>query len=140
MTVFINTDIHMDFYECWACGIPFAMSGKFTKAAERKHKTFFCPNGCRLSFGESEADKLKKQLARETAAHDQTRADRDCRQEHLEQSERRRSALKGQVTKIKNRVGNGVCPCCNRYFKNLHRHMTSKHPDYAGDGKAKDAT
>lgn len=22
------------------------------------------------------------------------------------------------------------CPCCNRTFQNLQRHMTSKHPDY----------
>lgn len=24
----------------------------------------------------------------------------------------------------------GVCPCCNRSFTNVRRHMTSQHPDY----------
>jgi hypothetical protein len=27
-------------------------------------------------------------------------------------------------------VANGVCPCCNRTFQNLARHMAGKHPDY----------
>lgn len=135
MSVFIDTDIRMEFYECWSCAVPFAMSDSFVYSARKKHKTFFCPNGCCLRFGESDEDKLKKQLARERAEHDQTRAEEKHQRRLRETSERRRSALKGQVTKIKNRVGKGACPCCNRFFKNLHRHMASKHPDYAGDGK-----
>lgn len=43
---------------------------------------------------------------------------------------RQLSAARGQVTRIKNRVGNGVCPCCNRSFGNLHRHMQTKHPGW----------
>jgi hypothetical protein len=34
------------------------------------------------------------------------------------------------VTKLKQRVANGVCPCCHRSFVNLHRHMAGQHPDY----------
>lgn len=40
------------------------------------------------------------------------------------------SYARGQLTKLKRRVSNGVCPCCNRSFADLHRHMTEKHPDY----------
>ena len=43
---------------------------------------------------------------------------------------RRRAAAKGQLTKVKKRVGNGVCPCCTRSFTDLARHMESKHPAY----------
>lgn len=39
-------------------------------------------------------------------------------------------ATKGRLTKTKKRIANGVCPCCNRHFVNLERHMTGKHPDY----------
>lgn len=38
---------------------------------------------------------------------------------------------KGVVTRTRNRIANGVCPCCDRSFTNLQRHMASKHPDYA---------
>lgn len=27
------------------------------------------------------------------------------------------------------RIHNGVCPCCNRSFVNLQRHMKTKHPE-----------
>lgn len=37
---------------------------------------------------------------------------------------------KGLLTRMKNRVGNGVCPCCNRHFKNLQGHMKTKHPEF----------
>ena len=31
------------------------------------------------------------------------------------------------------RVGHGVCPCCNRTFGDLYRHMSTKHPGYAAE-------
>jgi len=58
--------------------------------------------------------------------HDQTRADRDHK-------EAQRRAEKAAKTRIKNRIGNGVCPCCNRTFKDLASHMKCKHPEYASD-------
>lgn len=68
---------------------------------------------------------------RERTAHDRTKASRTEARRERRDMERSRNAYKGQVTKVKNRVSKGVCPCCNRYFKNLHRHMENKHPDYA---------
>ncbi len=35
------------------------------------------------------------------------------------------------MTKVKKRAANGVCPCCNRTFSDLARHMKAKHPDFA---------
>lgn len=43
-------------------------------------------------------------------------------------------SLKSEITKrrkIEKRVANGVCPCCNRTFEDLARHMSTKHKDYA---------
>lgn len=133
MTVYINTDINMIFYQCWACGIPFALTEQFVKVLTREHKGFYCPKGCHLGFGQSEEDKLKKQLSAERAKHDQTKASRDSAREECETLERSRNAVRGHLTRVKNRVGNGVCPCCNRTFKNLARHMNSKHPGYKNE-------
>ena len=48
---------------------------------------------------------------------------------------RKAAALRGVVTRTKNRVGNGVCPCCNRTFANLMRHMHDQHPGYTAPPK-----
>lgn len=38
--------------------------------------------------------------------------------------------MKGVATRLKNRAAHGVCPCCNRTFQQLARHMSAKHPDF----------
>lgn len=94
---------------------------------------FFCAYGHRqhYSLGENEETKLRRErdrLKQQLAEKD----DEISRQRGLrEDTERRLSAQRGVVTRIKNRIGHGVCPCCNRTFENLARHMTSKHPEYA---------
>lgn len=81
--------------------------------------------------GETEEDKLRRELQRSqqrlAEKDDEIRAQRDSR----EATERQLAAQKGVVTRIKNRVGHGVCPCCTRSFNDVARHMKSKHPDYA---------
>lgn len=95
--------------------------------------TFYCGYGHPQVFakGESDLDKMRRErdrLAQRVAQRD----DEITRQREMrERAERQASAARGQVTKIKNRVGHGVCPCCNRTFENLHRHMASKHPTFA---------
>ena len=95
--------------------------------------TFYCGYGHPQVFakGETDLDKMRRErdrLAQRVAERD----DEVKRQRELrEAAERRSAAARGQVTKIKNRVGHGVCPCCNRTFENLHRHMASQHPTFA---------
>lgn len=40
------------------------------------------------------------------------------------------SFVKGAHQRTKNRVAKGVCPCCNRSFTNLAKHMAGQHPDF----------
>lgn len=111
---------------CKTCGIMYALPEKMLDRARKNPSIWWhCPNGHEWHFPvRTEQQKLKDardDLARERARHDQTRASL--------------SATKGVVTKQKaklERVAKGVCPCCNRHFKDLRRHMESKHPDYKG--------
>lgn len=107
--------------ECCNCGMMFAMPEDY-RAKKVKNKTlFYCPAGHAQSYiGETFERKLENERRRAAAA--------EGRAERLEY--RRRAAV-GQVTKIKNRISRGVCPCCNRTFQDLARHMQSKHPDYS---------
>src|SRR3990167_10385434 len=94
---------------------------------------FFCAYGHGQVYteGESEETKLRRErdrlMQRLAQKDDEIRAAVDLQRE----AERSAAAFRGQVTRVKNRVGNGVCPCCNRTFSDLARHMHSKHPDYA---------
>lgn len=123
---------------CW-CGIKHAVPRSLYKHQERQIAakrlnvmSIFCPLGHKwVQSGKSEAQKLREQLTaseqrmqREQQRHDQTKAE-------LRETENRRRAEKGAKTRIKNRVANGVCPCCKRTFQNLAQHMHQQHPKFA---------
>ncbi len=93
---------------------------------------FCCPFGHRAHYpdGPTAEDKLRQErdrLKQENAYLEESRSDIRKQRDH---SDRQARAYKGQVTKLKNRAKNGVCPCCTRHFGNLERHMKSKHPDF----------
>lgn len=117
--------------KCAECSELFGLSPETQAVFLRSSQTFYCPfgHGNVYSPKPSEAetlrrerDRLKQESARlaemvraaeNSAAHERARA----------------SAFKGQTTKLKKRIAAGVCPCCNRTFSNLARHISSQHPD-----------
>lgn len=109
---------------CGNCGIQFGLDANFKAAREADGASFYCPNGHFIGWaGHNREKQLETQLA---AARSLGRLEAERRLA----AERQRAAAKGQVTKIKNRVAKGVCPCCNRTFANLARHMDGQHPDW----------
>lgn len=122
--------------ECCRCKTPFSIPDELYHAAKRSPEIWFwCPYGHKQHYseGETEADKLRRErdrLAQQIAYKD----DRiKSLSEARDTADRRAAAARGQVTKIKNRVGHGVCPCCNRTFENLARHINSKHPTFVAE-------
>lgn len=110
---------------CCNCGVQFAMTQEFhDRKWNHRWENFYCPNGHGQHYlGKSEADRLRDRLKSEQENAQFWR--------EREASERKaHSATKGILTKTKNRVANGVCPCCNRTFANLARHMAGQHPDF----------
>ena len=91
---------------------------------------FFCCNGHQSVFAKSEVEKLKAEVERQKKLCEWANQSAKAAREREEQADRRTAAARGQLTKIKNRVGNGACPCCRRSFTNLQRHMASKHPSF----------
>jgi hypothetical protein len=108
---------------CCECGVTFAVPDTWLAKRRENGSGFYCPNGHGLAFKKSEAAKLREQLEAEQRRVIRISNERDA-------AERSASAFKGQVTKIKKRAAVGVCPCCNRSFVQLERHMKSKHPDF----------
>lgn len=118
---------------CANCGIVFAVPRDWLKGRQETGKIFFCPNGHTLCFEETEAMKLRKELAQTTRRLDETQTRLTRAREAHDHQERLTRAAKGQVTKLKNRIAGGVCPCCNRFFSELASHVRSQHPDFRDD-------
>ena len=108
---------------CWKCGIQIAAPDNFVQKCRENLSPFYCANGHRAYFQDSETTRLRAEL--ETA-----RRERDWAQKGRDKAQRSAAAYKGNVTRIKGRIANGVCPCCNRSFENLSRHMKTKHPSF----------
>jgi hypothetical protein len=115
---------------CASCALQFAVPESWDRNRRRTGDGFFCPNGHPLTYGKSEADKLKQQLKAKDAQLSSARDQYQAAMNDAMVQRRRASAARGQVTKIKNRVANGVCPCCHRHFPELQAHMATQHPDY----------
>jgi hypothetical protein len=106
------------------CGFLFMVPKPFDDRKRQTGADFWCPScGSKLHYGETENAALKRQVKFWEDSYHAERVERAAADQ-----ERRR--LKGQMTKLKKRVSNGVCPCCNRSFANLRRHMATKHPGY----------
>lgn len=111
--------------ECYSCGVLFASN--ILPRRREDGGTFYCPNGHGQSYTESEADKLRKQLTDEKLKREQ--AERDM--EWARVAERKADAARAKVEKKlrlqTRRIEAGVCPHCQRTFKQLAAHMKCKH-------------
>lgn len=124
----INYESQLQTKTCPVCFIVYAAPALLFEKKMEKGGDWYCPNGHSLIFTETEVDKLKKKLAAEQSRVEMYRREN-------QEKERSIRALKGKITKTKNRIAHGVCPCCNRSFQNVARHMKTKHPDYTGESK-----
>lgn len=92
----------------------------------------YCPLGhVWIIAGEGEADRLRRENERLTRVAEARAESVRIAVEQRDSARRRTAAAKGQLTKVKNRVANGVCPACRRHFANVQKHMDGQHPHYA---------
>lgn len=120
---------------CGECGIEWAMPRWFVAVRRENGATFYCPNGHPRVFRETEVEKLRKERDKLARRVEWAESRREAWRRESEHQERRAASYRGHLTRTKKRVANGVCPCCNRTFHDLARHMASKHPSYAADSE-----
>jgi len=110
--------------ECCNCGMPFAMTKDYQRRRLDDHESFYCPRGHGQHYsGKTEAQKLKKQL-------EQKQRMLEAESGRAALLEQQRDQLGRSYGKMRERVKNGVCPCCSRTFQNLLQHMRTKHPKF----------
>lgn len=102
------------------CDQQFGMPENWYLETKRTGATWWCPKGHpRVWLGETTEQKLEAAEARQRHLQDQ-----------LEAAEREAENQRRTIIRERSRFANGVCPCCNRSFTNVRRHMSTKHPDY----------
>jgi hypothetical protein len=112
----------LEVHTCCVCGVRFAVPERIIQNRRQHAGNFYCPNGHCIGWNKSEADKLREQLDaknRELTAEKSASLALRMKCEAVEREAKRRAK----------RIHAGVCPCCNRTFSNLARHMKTKHPD-----------
>lgn len=127
---------------CAQCKETIHLSDAQDLMLRRNQATFFCLWGHNNYFpqGQSEAeklrlerDRLKQQIAQKNDEIAEAWTAAAANAEAIGRAERRVSAAKGQITRLKNRASAGVCPCCNRTFVQLARHMAAKHKGFMAE-------
>lgn len=121
---------------CW-CGIRHAIPSELRHAQQNDpRQEAYCPVGHRYVTAKAEVTRLREEIERKDRqiASERRRGDR-----WLSEAEaQRRSAIayKGHVTRMRNRVANGVCPvrgCKRSGFDRVRSHIATQHPDWAAE-------
>jgi hypothetical protein len=132
-TITVDRKVALEVFECNGCHIMYGVPAGFLDDRRRTGDVFYCPNGCQRVYRENEADRLRTELAKQAKQLEQAETVAREYREQARSAERRLTANRGVITRMKNRAANGVCPCCNRSFEDLRRHMTTKHPDFKNE-------
>lgn len=113
------------------CGVSFALADAFIAARRDDHATWYCPNGHTRWYPEKnavETERASRERAERQAAY--ARQSAAAWRDQAEAAHRQATAYKGHATRLRRRAAAGVCPCCNRSFADLGRHMAGQHPDF----------
>jgi hypothetical protein len=117
--------------KCGVCQAWHGLEAGFHQKAKQSGAYWYCPH-CKswIGYNETEIKRLRDELAREKHRAEQRQARIESLQRETEHLEHRRRGTLGALRRTQKRVKHGVCPCCNRTFQNLARHMAGKHPHF----------
>lgn len=132
MSAVLNYSQQLVTLTCYKCGVSFAMPTYFQQQRLEDKADFYCPNGHGQAYVESAVERVRREMQAKLDAETNRTA---MWKREAEGNKRSLIATKGQLTKIKKRVNNGVCPVCKRNFVALGRHIRGQHPDFCEDAK-----
>lgn len=133
-----NKTITMETVQCCNCGVVFGIPSDLNERFQNDPEMWFhCPNGHRQHYSKSKEERLREETEKKLREAQEALWAKNYA---LEEKDATINSLQKQYKKQKKqltRVSNGVCPCCNRTFVDLQRHMESKHPEQIKKTKAK---
>ena len=133
------TAVTLTVIQCGECGGSYAICENYRNQKHTHGGYWTCPY-CKASwgYGKSALSRMEAKLASEQRTSEHLRDLKRSEEREKERQARRARAFKGHLKRTKARIAAGVCPCCNRHFQNLHKHMKGQHPGYGGVRKGGD--
>lgn len=130
-TLTLQTETEFFIESCFTCGCQFAMTRDFYDNRQRNKDSFYCPAGHAQHYtGKSDRELRREAEARERAALDQLQAAEAENRRIKREAAVERKAAATEQSRLAQRSRGGVCPCCDRSFVQLARHMKTKHPEH----------
>lgn len=118
-TINFTETVTMVCLHCADCNMLFAITADYKYRLTESHETFYCPKGHHNYFsGKNETQQLQEQLR-----------EKERQLIHAANNNLQKEQEIKKITRQLKRVKKGVCPCCNRTFGDLARHMKTKHPE-----------
>jgi len=117
------------YLSCPVCGVHFALEKRFYEWRKEgghvgeKQPNYHCPNGHVLVVRDWDIEKLRRE-------RDQLKQQMAQLNDELAAQTAQTTKARKQIVKMQKRAAAGVCPCCNRSFTNMARHMATKHPEF----------
>jgi hypothetical protein len=109
------------------CGIAFAIPSEMASSRMEDGGLFYCPNGHRVGWTETEVKKLRREVERKQKELEWAQQATIRAQAQTTLAENSRRAWKSQVTKTRKRIARGCCPECDATFPDLAKHMSAAH-------------
>lgn len=122
----LNVPVNFEEVNCGECGGIYAINARYHSQKREKGGGWTCPY-CKTSwgfFGKTPVEKAREELEAEKQRHRATLA-------RVNEAEAVAEKLRKDAARAKKRAHAGLCPCCNRTFVNLQRHMATKHAEVA---------
>lgn len=125
--------------ECFTCHVTYAIPESFYRAARKHNKakdpdnywSICCPFGHQWHYtGLNREQQLERDLQRQRDHAGWLASQRDQLRSSLTAQRGAATRARNERDRLKQRAAAGVCPCCNRTFKQLARHMKGQHPDW----------
>src|SRR3990167_6562869 len=96
----VSAIVRIEAVTCGVCGFVFGLPEDFIRLRRHDGRSFYCPNGHRVDYEETEYELLQRELERAKTSLSGARRD-------LPSERRSHSATKGVVTKLQKRAGAG---------------------------------
>ena len=119
-----SVGVVFDEITCCKCHCMFAVTREHREKLIRTHEGFYCPQGhIQYYLGKSTEDKLRDEVAQAVKDKEYWRERTNEWRARSERQERKTTAMRGVVTKIKKSIVRGNCPRCGKHFPNMAEHM-----------------
>lgn len=124
-TVILHGERHV-VNQCGTCAVWHTIPEVKFNSAFAEGGFWHCPNGHERGFRKGQDEIKQEEIRRE---RDRLKQDAARLQDEVAAERKRAAEAEQKIVQIRRRAAAGVCPCCNRTFLNVQRHMKSKHPN-----------